>query len=344
MKNTTDFLHRFFALLQLVFPYVLIQIYLLLALEVYTYKGFISRYLFVNSDILFVLGIGLCTAVIVGKSYYAEHKYKRAEYLVFYFNRFISLPLITLYYLLLSLENSHFPNYVFSEYHLVPDNLNVLVSLNLIIFGIDLFYTHNLFIRTIQNKTLPIKQSILNIIYIVCIISFMVPQIQRVGGNIFTSNILLLNSLGDNYDEKMVRLLGGKDSSGWIYVYSEFIKKHSPEDAKIFIPPQMQSWEMEGNPWYFRWYVYPRKLLSAQKVDSVPPQETEYILIAHGTWIWGATDYGWPKSTIPADKIDKIFIINRSSLEESIIENAPYIPRLSPEQWGLIKLKENEVL
>lgn len=141
--------------------------------------------------------------------------------------------------------------------------------------------------------------------------------------------------------ERWVIQKGGNQAEGWIYTYAQFIKKHTPEDAIIFIPPQRESWKQEGNAGYLRWFVFPRKLVQRNQLESEIPQEATHVLIAHGNWIWFADEYTWPRITIPASQISSISLIDRKTLEEETFTTTTYTPFYSEEVWGIIELKND---
>lgn len=87
--------------------------------------------------------------------------------------------------------------------------------------------------------------------------------------------------------------------------YVSFIKEHTPENAVILIPPQGYPWPMTGNVAYFRYFLYPRILISGKEkepgVDLIKTK-VDYVLID-----WGedkSTEYdfthSWPKFSVPA--------------------------------------------
>lgn len=140
------------------------------------------------------------------------------------------------------------------------------------------------------------------------------------------------------YDDRYIYKMGGNLSMGWIYTYSKFLRENIPANATIAIPPQTESWRMEGNLWYMRFFLYPRALIAAESIEATPNDKAEYVLISHGAWI-GEKDHVWPKVTIPADQIEKIIHIDREHLNTEIMAK-DYIPNYQDETWGFIELKK----
>ncbi len=131
--------------------------------------------------------------------------------------------------------------------------------------------------------------------------------------------------------------LGGITYYGWIWPYTRFIVRHTPDTAVIAIPPQAMPWKMEGNLDYLRWYIHPRTMVK-QLPDGTFPASTEYILITLGDC--GEGDCGWPKTSLSADKIESIALIERNTEEETVLTQVEYTLDTNKFQWGIIKLKK----
>jgi hypothetical protein len=148
--------------------------------------------------------------------------------------------------------------------------------------------------------------------------------------------VKILATLNVPFEERWEPIMGGRFSFGWIATYSKFINSEVEEDSTILIPNQVAPWEMEGNPYYIRWFLYPRK--TVQMLDSIEiPKEAEYILISYG--IFGYHKNVFPNFSINKDKIKKIILVNQETLEISFIENQDFHPDDFVNKWGIIKLK-----
>lgn len=304
-------------------------------IEAFSYPGFLLKKIFIPVELL----SGLCIILFIIYQFFSKRKMKANSFYDHFMrlNQTLTLPLIILFYILNSLESFNFPNYVFSTYHLHLSVLEKILILNVILS----VFSFKLIISKLFLKEINIKISYDSAVEMLFVISvswiFLLHSWSFVK---YVSNISVSYSATLNYsnEEKLVYQLGGNELSGWVYTYGEFINRNTPEDAAIIIPPQMESWQMEGNPWYFRWFVYPRKLLSTQEIVQPFPDEGRYILIAHGAWVWGATQYVWPRVSIPADEIESITYIDRATQQETTVTNQPYTPS-EKETWGIIKLK-----
>lgn len=142
--------------------------------------------------------------------------------------------------------------------------------------------------------------------------------------------------------EKLKYKMGGDQNQGWVVTYADFIKRHTNENDVIFIPPQTQSWQMEGNKDFFRWFLYPRLLEHSDMVEETPNVSVDAILIAYGAWPFSSTDFGWPKFSVSQKDIKEIWLIDRTTLEETKIVDTDYNFEPDKEIWGIILLKGNK--
>lgn len=150
------------------------------------------------------------------------------------------------------------------------------------------------------------------------------------------SNMASLSS----YEAKMRRKLGWRTLD-----YYEFIKKNTPDDAKILIPPPATfPWPVTGNAAYSRYFLYPRHLINGKEKEpgvNLKKENIGYVFLA-----WGESEdltlgysHGWPKFSLPAKKI-----IYRKTTEEvynydKIISEKDFDPtEKQTHVWGLIEV------
>jgi len=328
------------------FPYIFVTTNSLLLVETATYRGFVHKYLFVNTSFLFFLTIAI-DLFLVSQSILIKQKVAAITFidkLVTSLNRLSLLPLILTYYVLANLEVSNFPNYVFSHFHLNPENLMGILVFNLLIFFLELLRSTRLSqeVYEVLRRRFGFalnKATVVQLVFFSTILFFMVPQMQYDFNYTYINVVRTMQTLGQTYDQKMVFMLGGKNYTGWVYTYGQFLNNHTPKDAVLFIPPQEESWQMEGNQYYFRWFVYPRKLVTSQDITAPIPEGATHVLIADGAWSWGVKEYGWPRITIPVERIKRMLLINRDTEEVTEQTNTAFVPNISAHQWGVIELK-----
>lgn len=154
----------------------------------------------------------------------------------------------------------------------------------------------------------------------------------------YSTLIDISRQLQTPFADRYVYVQGGNNHYGWMYTFMQFVVRYTPENAVIFIPPKQDSWEMEGNAGYIRWFIYPRETRSALDLSTTIPDDAQYVLISDG--IWWSEVHGWPRESIPAESVDRIWYIDRTTLEVTEVINEGYEYTTSWDQWGLVKLKK----
>lgn len=323
-------------LIENIFPFLIVASFFFLFIESISYKGFVLIYFGIYVEIIVALTLFLGATLSWLSLSKNQQKLPKQLEILFIINRFTTIIVILGYYLLSTLERQHFPNYVFSTFHVVLENVSLLIAFGLAVLVIDLIHEKFLF-QKLTNYHMGFLQTIFLINFSLIVMS----QLQASVLPTYVSTIDILKNLNKSEDEKFVQLMNGNQSLGWIYTYAQFLKKNIPEDASVYIPPQKVPWLMEGNPHYFRWFLYPRNLISGPfDAKAELPSDIEYVLISTGGWPWGATEIGWPQVNIPKEKIETIYTIDRQSLQERVIIDKPYSYEVFKNQWGLLKLKK----
>lgn len=330
-------------------PFLLATTYTLLAVEVFTYPGFIKANFFLPSQVLVSLLIVIYLFLFVVKS---QVTYKNAgnqniATITSYINSFLLLPLVIIYVILSTLEEKNFPNFVFSHLHIHLGSLSNIVGFNIVIVFLDLPIVKKhlaqrikklLFNLTPRSITFFDLSYILTVVALFFLLHAQVSSLVKIIGSEVGKFSLAVTF---PYERRLCVRLGGKkcnESFGWIQYYGEFISKHSEDNATIFIPPQKESWEMEGNVDFIRAFIYPRVPISSQELSAPIPSEADYVLIAYGSWY--SDIKGWPRFLIPKERIEWIRYIDRYTLEEDMQSDTDYIFEEGAEEWGLIKMKK----
>ena len=329
-------------------PFLLIGVYTLLALESFTYEGFVSKYILLNTKYLSYLV--LCVLLIVNLLMEITGlKQGFLEKVFFLLNRFITLPLYILYFFIELLESTNYPNYIFSTYHLNISGYRhiLLFSLSIVLISSDIFRKKTTLLLSYslrQIKQVTRKQLsyfLLQCLFLANIGFIFYDYADNFIATLTQESVNLTFIKGTPFQQRLCVRLGGancNNSFGWIQTYGNFIKAESEPDSVIYIPPQKESWEMEGNVDYIRYYIYPRRPVNSPDLQADIPSEADYVLITYG--LWYSSIHTWPRIAIPPEKIEKIVFINRETLETQTLENTGYIPNFDQELWGIIKLKK----
>ena len=220
----------------------------------------------------------------------------------------------TIYLLLIALETYFYPNYLYSHLHLNPAVLQFALAL----------FSYHLYIHL----KLKFPQALLYaaLIYV---------GVDGVGRTVGLAGRGLGHFLADplaTYDQKLTRVYPG------FYPTTQEIVRLTPENSTIFIPPQSNPWELEGNGAMVRYFVYPRTVRNMGDNLFVPKVDgPAYVLVAKGSAKARVTayNYGWPKSTWTGKKALKL------SSENILVEQPDNTYIYDPDnlwEWGLIEV------
>lgn len=185
-------------------------------------------------------------------------------------NHYLTLAIIalmTVFYeiairVLLFVNQSHYPNYVFSVYGIKPEFLRIMSVINYVFLAIivALFFSvyeskikksKNLG-KKISNNTVSLlnRNTIINVFSFIVLISMSIYPIVSIPD--------LIKESGQVYNVRI-----GKE-----YVYIEALSKLTPTDSFVIHPPQSNEWPLFGNQPIDRYFLFPRTLISGNLVDS----------------------------------------------------------------------------
>lgn len=245
--------------------YLTLSLALLCAgLESVSYFGFIENKIGISSLIIYLLSFVL--------SIYHHKSFKIPD-------KWLWLMLIAtsfIYALLIALETYFYPNYLYSHLHINPAVAQFALALLSYHIKINLKFkwTHALLYASL--------------LYV----------FVDGGGRTLGLTVRGLSRFASDptatYDTKLSRVYPG------FYETMQEIVSLTPKSATIFIPPQSNPWELEGNGAMVRYFVYPREVRNLEDNLFVPKVNgPAYVLIAKGSAKQRVTayDYGWPKST-----------------------------------------------
>lgn len=305
------------------FPFLWVFTLFLSLVEVFTYSGF------------FFFGFGLFLALTIAGGWLVRltslKRDKITYKLILVFNRPAFLLFSFLVVFFSFLEITHFRNYVYSTYHIQPQNLFWPWFLSGFLIFLDLDFLVPPDLRQPSSKIIVKKTLLLGLISLVLAISLF-----EISGGIMKNLSFIVKHPFASYDDKM-RVLTDQQ----FYDFSLFIKQNTPEDARILIPPQGFPWPRTGHSAYLRYFLYPRYFVNGKEYEPGINlyEEVDYILLAWGetaTTQYGFT-HGWPKFDILAKRI----IYKKSNLDKEIIfGNYYYQDPKNEEAWGIIELEK----
>lgn len=282
-------------------------------LEAFAYKGFVFKHVGISYNSIFVSAIFLSVLNVL-LIMTQKTKFKQTipvTILIFPF------PVLFITYLLSrSIERVTFTNYIFSKFHLNFQLiiLPLLISIYPFVTGLIGYKKSRGYIRSVL------------IIVILINLTGLVPK------TLINKTWFVVTNMSMSNEEKMIITFGKS-----IYNYSEFVKANTPPDAVILVPPQDNPWPQTGNVGYFRYFLYPRKLINAEECPSISNDVT-HILID-----WGESEYagnrthGWPKCNLWGKNI--VYMIGNDSI---ISKTKVYLYKDAifdqNKRWGIIEL------
>lgn len=300
-----------------IFPLLIGLAFVSSGLETYSYLGFLSKYILVDSRFFLVLAM-ISGTLLIGK------KLNTLCALTFKVNTFILPVSLTLYLIMQLLESLHFHNYVFSTYHIQQTNFLYIVFLSSALFLIS---------KLVRQKPFLLNMSVfkLAIVFIFTVV-FLDGAVKTMDAAVYT-DIYILSHINASYDFKM------EERWGLYYDYIKFVKANTPENASILVPPQELPWFSTGNVGLNRYFLFPRKMGNGSYNEPMDLSNYDYVLLVWGEWD-GAdkSAYGWPKIPIKAEKI--IYFESATGVVRE--KNGNYDPKsiTTDGVWGIIKVKK----
>lgn len=179
-----------------------------------------------------------------------------------------SIAFLTIVYevairIMLYIDYSHYPNYIFSIYGIKPEFLRLISIVNYVFLGIILGLFVAIYESKLNKKNIKAKDNesvnnvnkfniltVINVLAIVILFSMsMYP---------FINLPILLKESKNDYKKRI-----GND-----YVYIDALVKLTPESSNIIHPPQSNSWPLIGNQPIIRFFLFPRVLISGRLIDN----------------------------------------------------------------------------
>lgn len=188
--------------------------------------------------------------------------------------------------------------------------------------------------KKIKFKKVKLKYVLLFYFFVVYILS---QQLISAFSTMSKNIVKMYYTLAIPYDQRWEAVMGGRFSFGWMKTYADFVNEQTPPNTVILIPNREAPWEMEGNPYYLRWFIYPRDMVQMFESTEIPAN-ADYALLTYG--VFGYNKKTFPDFSISRDKIEKIIIVNQNNLTVTVKEKNDYNPADYTNVWGLIQFKK----
>jgi hypothetical protein len=208
-------------------------------------------------------------------------------------------------------EFIHYPNYVYSHWHIIPENVCFLSA--------NLFALWYLNIKKTKSKIALISSLIIMQLFVISTI----PVFARSLSQFYN----LYNGIHTNMADQLHMYYGPR------YEYFEFVKAVTPPNSRIQIPPEILPWRYTGNHQFMGAWLYPRQIDVFSRINSQPPSSPDYIIISSEED--GAPYKLWPDFPIQSDLL---YVYDFENHSYSIYHNVFYRPQdwSNKKIWGLI--------
>lgn len=304
------------------FFYAIYSLALLFALlEVFSYKGFTQKYIFIPLPTIVTL------TLISGFLFLISDKKDYCLYLlrkIFYLGHLLFAPFIFIFWLIVTIINAaNYDNYIFTKIHITPDHLPLVVFLT--IFFISVITLKKTMARTKFDFG---QKAIFLIIF--AFFSLSVNQNRQTVSYAVEELKWIVKYPQASYENK-IGFRWGKD----VYAFINFVRSETPQDATILIPPREDPWGIEGNDHVMRGFVYPRKTIRYYPGISLKKEKIEYILISSGFY---SDPKLFPQFSLTAKEI---ILFSPDNMKKKVVEGNLYDYRdeIYVKAFGLIKLQ-----
>lgn len=301
----------------ILFPFLVLSTYAFIILESYFYIGVLRKFVLIDSRFLIIL-------TLFSGFYIINQKMHLFATLIFKLNQLIFPLSVIVYLVLLTLESTHFHNYVFSTYHIQPSNFFYMVILS---GGLFLVY------KLVNSKKISYKFSLNEFIVFAVLIVVFMEGFSRTVEVAMYSDVYILTHLNSSYDYKM------EERWGIYYDYIKFVRENTPEGSSILVPPQELPWYSTGNVGLDRYFLFPRFLENGSYDGPIDFGKYDYVMLVWGEWNDAPKErYGWPKIEVPAEKM--IYFNPETKQVTEIDGNYKPNNDLNKSVWGIVKVKK----
>lgn len=323
---------------QTMFPYLIGITYFFLILESYMYIGFLRKFFLIDSRFFLVFSFFSMLLLLYSELEDQSYRSTALEDFVLNLGALTFFPSLIFYLMMTVMNSSKYPNYIFSTFHIQPQNFLNVVILGSLLFILKVLrsskYKNKLILHQLKERgrKLDFTDKTLYIWFIAFIFLgvYLFNNFSITFNRIINNAAFIVTHANYTYDQKM------NTYWGFYYDYIKFVKDNTPEDSTILIPPQSGHWLTSGNEWLDRYFLYPRRLVQGNVYD-IPDKGYDYVMISRGEWLSDETDWGWPKVIV---KAEKIWYIDSGTLDVTIfIGDFDPENQLNTKEWGLIKVK-----
>lgn len=328
-------------------PLIVILSFSLFFLETYTYSGFVGRRVgFDVSNLLFATAISAFIELVRG--FFKIGKENRLVSLIYKINK-IAFPFILFVYLALNvLESINYVNYVFTRFHLHPQNFYIIFLLSSYLLLINylrkskeiLKRTHEIIISFLEELRIQPFFTILEVLLLILLIIFVYKNFITTFKKSVDSNMYILANLDASYEDKM------REKWGLLYEVMVLIQNNTPAGSNIIIPPMGSPHNVDGRKQYYKYFMPDRYFVNYETEMDI--NEYDYVVISDGFLdsIYDGeydSDYIWPSFSIDSKKTLYFDRISFRKYKQEVTYGY-YNPKELAEKnvWGLIEVRKDQ--
>jgi hypothetical protein len=335
-KSNSKVLQFLLDLNRLFFAPLTVAAFATVIIDTGTYSGYVAKVMSAPAMAFMVLTVISYVVLFLERIFFNANLNEESK-LALRIN-IIALPfLLFLYQVFSQLEVTHFPNYVFSNFHFHLFLLQRIIMFSLflsLLYIVDRFPQIKLFTFLKKQKvatSLELK-TIAPVIFGLALLLLVITQLYATFSALGADAIAILRHPFASWEQRR------SEKFGRPYGTFNFINSHTPANATIAAPPQNR-WGIEGNIGFSRYFIYPRFLLHPEDFTPSTLPHVDYFLIAQTELDATTGKYRtWPEFPLEGEQI---FLYNEFTQKEESTSVTNYTPNdpLFRGKWGLIKLK-----
>ncbi len=340
-QKIISYLDKLFKLNVALFPYVVSLSIVLLLIETFTYKGFVSNYLFFPVEMWMIMGllsgfISVLTSLAVPKVPINTSLYKLLKFIL----PILSIFMVLVYLLLILIFSRGEETINYGGKFLIYPDIFIYSIILAVFFTVVTNLIYKIKVDTeFSNILYNIKnfspRVILCIFVSILIIVMLLKSSLLSNLTLFTYNTknIIKRPLA-SYSEKMVSQIGP------IYNYYQFVNMNTPESAVILHPTQQGQWPDVSNAGYTRYFIYPRNLIAEEELEARAHEVTHVFVIGERKLHNNEIHNRWPGFYVPAERV----IYYQQGTDEVVIVEGDYNPedlKNNADLWGIIEVKKD---
>lgn len=315
-----------------VFAPLVVLTFGLMCIDVVTYDGFLTKTIGVPST-FFLVSSALSYALLIFDTFFNKAAFSKESILVLRINAVAYPLLMIIYYLFYQLEANHYPNYVFSTFHINLAQFDRVTIFSTFLFALFLFRKNLSFISRKIEAQQPSTELIGSVVFYVFALLFVSLQLLNRGTLVAKDLVDIARHPFYSYEERRREVFGTS------YDLYTFISAHTEPDATIAVPPQNR-WGILGNIGFSRYFLHPRYLLHPEDVQKDQWSQFDYYVVSSRFLDVDGNKYEiWPEYKLP---IDSAITFEEISSKTQVLSLTEFDPsdEIYKGKWTLVRIRK----